>query len=104
MIVCVRVSFTSGPSPLNHREVSAANQQEPMLRLTELLVEFSVAASRDIAVENILRLLDHPVLKCLIAGLDSECRCHDLPKIRLALLPTEFFAVATIKVTQCPAN
>src|SRR5262249_31644067 len=43
-----------GIKSLGHGEVRAADQQESELRLTQLLVEFSVAASRDIDLEGIL--------------------------------------------------
>src|SRR5262245_30728321 len=43
-----------GTKSLGHGEVRAADQQESELRLTQLLVELSVPASRNIDLEGIL--------------------------------------------------
>src|SRR5262244_3918935 len=57
-----------GTKSLGHGEVRAADQQESELRLTQLLVELSVPASRNIDLEGILRLLAHSIIERVLAG------------------------------------
>src|SRR5262245_40127271 len=47
-----------------------------------------------------LGLLDHLIIKSILAGVRCEGGRHDLPEVLLILRPPELFAVATIDVTQ----
>src|SRR5258708_22669225 len=78
---------------LGHREVRTADQQESELRLTQLLVELGVPASRNIELEGVLRLLDHSVIKRVFVGVGCERRRHGVAEVVLILGLPEFFAV-----------
>src|SRR5262245_12203919 len=75
--VAVACPLHDGPSageldlaaePLREREVQAADQQETKLRLTQLLVELCIPASRDIDLVGISRLLPYAAVESAILG------------------------------------
>jgi hypothetical protein len=51
--LCARELYV-GLKALSHVEVQTANKQEPKLRLTQLLVEVRIPASRNIDLERIV--------------------------------------------------
>src|SRR4029078_4994179 len=64
-----------------HREVRAADEEEPELRLAQLLVELRVAASRDVDLESIGRLLHDLIIEGAARGELVERRCHVVPQV-----------------------
>lgn len=61
-------------------EIRAADQEKAELGLAEFLVEFGVAASRDIKGKDVLRLLDDGQLERVVAGVGPERRRDALPR------------------------
>src|SRR4051812_21367042 len=73
--------FYVGTKSLGRREVRAADQQEAELRLTKVLVEVGVAASRDVDLEGILRLLVHFIVERVLTGIGCERGRHDVSEV-----------------------
>ena len=76
------VELDVGTKSFRHGEVRTADQQEAEVRLTQLPIEIGVAVCRDIEGKCILRLLDHPVIKSVVAG----CICSLFAQLRLQSL------------------
>lgn len=80
-------------------EIGTADQQEAELRLTQLLVELGVAARRDVEGKCVLRLLDHPLIESIVAGIRDQLTAHSLPEVLLILRAPELFTIAMIDRT-----
>jgi GGDEF domain-containing protein len=93
-----------GAKSFDRREIRTADQQESELRFAQFLVEFGVAASHDIDLEGVLRLLDHAVIERVLAREGRERRCHDLPEIGLLLRTPELLAIAAIDLAEHLSN
>src|SRR4029078_8626968 len=66
-----------------HREVRAADEEATELRLAQLLVELRVAASRDVDLESIGRLLHDLVIEGAARGELCEPRSKVSPRLAL---------------------
>ena len=95
--LCARELYV-GAKTLGEGKVHAADQQESKLRLTQLLVELRVPASRDVDLIGILRLRADAVVDGVTSGERGKRRRHVLSHVPGFFRPPPLFAEATINI------